>query len=131
DVVDLGEVDDHVRALVFENVFERRGEELRGLAELDQAFDVQNGEVVDVFLFDDHAANPSKSEAMNGSDCYDAVHSAEAEGARKKDRHAPGARCVGDVIEVALRIGRVQVDRRRDHAVVERGERAGDLDRAA
>src|ERR1051326_3712144 len=59
DVVDLREVDDDVRALVLQHVLERRREKLRALAELDETFDVENREVVEMLLFDDHQVLPS------------------------------------------------------------------------
>src|SRR5258708_10629840 len=96
DVVDLGEVDDHVRTLVFEHVLESRREELRALAQLDEPFHVQNGEVLGVLLLDDQpgppaletASDASKSEAMNGTGRHHSVHPAEAERARYKHTHA-------------------------------------------
>src|SRR5437870_13729385 len=60
DVVDLGEVDDDVRALVLEDVFERGGKELGALAELDQPFHVENREIVEMLLFYDHQGPPIK-----------------------------------------------------------------------
>src|SRR5205807_3758847 len=53
DVVDLREIDDDVRALVLEHVLERGGEELGAFTELDESFDIQDREVLEVLLFDD------------------------------------------------------------------------------
>src|SRR5438876_12280895 len=81
DVIDLREVDDHVRIFILQDVFERGGEELCAFTELDQPLYVENREVLGVLLLDNHFAQPdgSKSEAMDCSYSNDAIHAAEPE----------------------------------------------------
>ena len=59
-----------------------------------------------------------------------AVVAAEAHGVRERDLQLDGTRLVGHVVEVALRIGCAVVDRRRQHAVVQRQRAHHRLDRA-
>src|SRR5436853_7347927 len=76
-------------------------------------------------------ADASKSEAMGRAHREHAIHAAEAERIGKKELHARLARGVRDIVQIAQRIGGVEVDRRRNEAVAQRDQRAGQLDRAA
>src|SRR3982074_500262 len=65
-------------------------------------------------------SDASKSEAMYCTDRYHSIHPAEAERIRNKELSAGATRCVRDVVEIAGRVGRGEVDRRREKAVVQR-----------
>src|SRR6267143_3452663 len=58
------------------------------------------------------------------------VGAAEAEGVRQRRLDVLLARLVRDVVEVAVRVGRLVVDRRRQHAVMQREHRGDRLDAA-
>src|SRR5439155_1217238 len=58
------------------------------------------------------------------------VGAAEAEGVRQRRLDVLLARLVRDVVEVAVRVGRLVVDRGRQHAVIEREHRGDRLDAA-
>src|SRR3954452_19222034 len=72
----------------------------------------------------------SKLIAMSGSHRHHRVHPAEAERVGEKHPHRGLPRLVWDVIEVARRIGRHEVDRRRDEAGVDCEQRRRQLERA-
>ena len=65
---------------------------------------------------------------MHCSGCYYSVHAAEAEGVGQKCAGASLARCIRHVVQITSGIGRLEIDRRRKKAVVQRQQRTGDLD---
>src|SRR5215470_12250824 len=58
------------------------------------------------------------------------VRAAEAEGVRERDLDVLLARLVGNVVQVAVGVGRLVVDGRRQDAVMEREHRRNRLDAA-
>src|SRR6266702_1186785 len=61
---------------------------------------------------------------------YDRVVPAKSEAVRDGFAHVLAARLIGHIVEVALRVGVFIVDRRVDHAAVDREQRCDRLDRA-